>query len=326
MGRPVPLVNFGIPLLKMQVLLYYNLYPMSKQRVIVIVGPTASGKSSLAVSLAKRVRGEVISADSRQVYRGLDIGTGKITAQEMRGIPHHLLDVASPRRIFTVARYQTLARLALRGIVRRGNVPIVCGGTGLYIDALLYDYPLPSVKPNLPLRKKLSLMDVSALATLLQQLDPVRYDAIDRRNPRRLIRAIEIAHTLGSVPKLTPDNLQLTNDFEVLKIGIQVSKEDLQKKIRARLTKRLQQGMIKEVQRLHASGLSWKRLEALGLEYRSLACHLQGHLTKQELVDTLQREIYQYAKRQMTWFTRDHSIHWISHPREAMALVVEFLK
>ncbi|MCC6290472.1 tRNA (adenosine(37)-N6)-dimethylallyltransferase MiaA [Candidatus Nomurabacteria bacterium] len=165
---------------------------MSKQ-VLVIVGPTASGKSALAVQLAKKFDGEIISADSRQVYRGLDIGSGKITEKEKRGIPHHLLDIASPKRIFTVARYQKLAKQKIAEIIGRGKLPIICGGTGFYIQAIVDDLALPKVKPDSRLRKSLAQKTVPELFKMLQKLDSNRARKIDRNNPRRLIRAIEIA-------------------------------------------------------------------------------------------------------------------------------------
>lgn len=356
-----------------------------RQNIIAVVGPTASGKSALAVELARRFHGEVISADSRQVYKGLDIGTGKVPGEWhiahsiwrmanskagkhiaygewqtangewhiangkwriangkstdkrhyffYKGIRHHCIDFASPKRQYTVAQYQTHARRVLHKLFAIGSLPIVCGGTGLYVDALLYDYPLPSVKPNAVLRKKLEGMSTDSLAALLKTLDPGRYATIDIRNPRRLIRAIEIARTLGSVPQLTIDQLHLTKKYNVLKIGIRVSKEDLQKKIRTRLMKRLrrpagsaQGGLIQEVQQLHANGISWKRLDSLGLEYRYVGRYLQNLITKDVMIEVLVKEIYRYSKRQMTWFTRDSSIHWISTPREAISLIKAFLK
>ncbi len=298
----------------------------SSHTIVTVLGPTASGKSALAVALARKFHGEVISADSRQVYKGLTIGTGKITQKEMRGVPHHLIDVASPRSTFTVARYQALGRRALRDIFRRGRIPIVCGGTGLYIDALLYDYPLPSVAPNLVLRKKLDAMDTRALCVFLQRLDPSRYKNIDIHNRRRLVRAIEIAKELGSVPRLKTENLRLKTGYEVLKIGILLSKEELQKRIHGRLMKRLRIGMIKETTQLHKNGISWKRLYTLGIEYKYAAHYLQGNITREVMIGAILRESYQYAKRQMTWFKRDSSIYWIRTPHEALALIKHFLQ
>ena len=176
------------------------------QKLIVILGPTASGKSDMAVKLAKRFNGEVVSADSRQVYKGLDIGTGKITKKEMQGVKHHLLDVANPKKQFTASDFVDLTSGLIRQIVNRRKVPIICGGTGFYIDALLGDKQIPEVPPNLKLRKELEKKSVEKLFEILKKLDPERAKNIDAKNPRRLIRAIEICKVLGRVPKLHTRN------------------------------------------------------------------------------------------------------------------------
>ena len=171
------------------------------QKIIVIVGPTSSGKSDLAVIIAKKFKGEIVSADSRQVYKGMDIGTGKITKKEMRGIPHHLIDVASPRQKYSVAKYKREAEKAIRDITNRGNIPIVCGGTGFYIQSIVDDIVFPEVKSNSNLRKKLSKLSPEELFLELKKIDENRAQKIDPHNPHRLIRAIEIATELGSVPQ-----------------------------------------------------------------------------------------------------------------------------
>lgn len=279
-----------------------------KPKIIAVVGPTATGKSDLAVEIAKRFNGEIVSADSRQVYRGLDIGSGKITKREMCGIPHHLLDVADPKRQFSVAQYQRLAARAIDGIIKRGKVPIFCGGTGLYVDAVLTGTSFPAVPPNAKLRKELEKLSVTKLFEKLQKLDPSRAETIDAKNPVRLIRAIEIASVLGHVPHLGV-RLPIWN---VLKIGLTFPREELEKRIHARLTARLRRGMLAEARRLHAEGLSWKRMESLGLEYRFLAQFLQKKIPKDEMIRDLGTAIRNYAKRQMTWFKRDKNILWLS--------------
>ena len=279
-----------------------------KIKVIAIVGPTASGKSDLALILARKFNGEVVSADSRQVYRGLDIGSGKITRREMKEVPHHMLDVANPQKIYTVSQYQKAASKFVRYIVQKDRLPIICGGTGFYIDSLLTGTSLPPVPPNKNLRKKLVKKSVSELYLMLKKLDPRRAKEIDRRNPVRLIRAIEIAKALGKVPKF---NIQ-PSIFNVLKIGVRPENKELKKRIRARLLKRLRQGMIKEVKNLHKNGVSWKRLESFGLEYRFVANYLQNKLSKEEMISKLETAIWQYAKRQLTWFKRDKEIKWVT--------------
>lgn len=274
-------------------------------KVLCLVGPTASGKSALAITLAKRFNGEVISADSRQVYRGLNLGTGKITKEEMSGIPHHLLDVAEPKERFSVADFQRLGKQTVEDILMRGKLPIVCGGTGLYVDTLLSGTALPKVPPNTELRKELEKLPAEQLFEKLKKLDPERAGDIDRHNSVRLVRAIEIAETLGKVPKL-----EKSENYKVLKIGLLPPDHILKEKISARLKERLEQGMLAEAEHLRQKGLSHERMEELGLEYRYMARLLQNKLSHEEFEKELTNEIWRYAKRQKTWFKRDKSIHW----------------
>lgn len=286
-----------------------------KPNVLVVLGPTASGKSDLAVSLARKLNGEIISADSRQVYRGLDIGTGKITQREMKGIPHHLLDVADPRRIFSVTRYQTLGRAAIKKILKKGKLPIIVGGTGLYIDALIYDYPLPEVKPNPTLRRELEKLTTEDLFHKLQKKDPVRASEIDPHNRRRLIRALEILEE-GPIPS-HDSTLRRSSPYETTFIGLSWSPEELKNRIHIRLLKRLRKGMIQEIGNLlKEKKVTHKRLESLGLEYRYVSRFLKKEITEEEMVQILESEIWKYAKRQMTWFKRNKEILWVSPDEE----------
>ncbi len=277
----------------------------NKPKIIVIVGPTASGKSDLGVLISKRFNGEVISADSRQVYKGLDIGTGKIAQKEMKGISHHLLDVLQPRTKFTVHAFKKHGDKAIKKMLKNGKIPVIVGGTGFYIEALVDSVLLPEVKPDLKLRLKLSKKSAENLFKMLQKLDSKRSENIDPKNTHRLIRAIEIAQALGEVPAIKKDS-----NFNPLFIGLKVSPEELQERIAKRLKKRLKQGMISEARKLHKEGLSWKRMNELGLEYRYLALFLQNKISKEEMFQKLKTEIWRYAKRQMTWFKRDQRITW----------------
>lgn len=281
---------------------------LQKHKILVIVGPTASGKSDLAVTLAKRFNGEVISADSRQVYRGLDIGSGKITTREMRGVPHHLLDVRSPRSVFSVHDFMRLAERAVADIIARGKLPIIAGGTGFYIDALVYGRTFPEVPPNAVLRKQLETKSADALFAQLEQLDPERAAAIDPHNKVRLIRAIEIATALGSVPKQLPQHAR----FDACFIGVTWPDAVLKERIVQRLETRMKRGMVAEVKQLHQHGLSWKRMETLGLEYRYLARYLRNLITKEQLLSELSAKIWQYAKRQKMWFKRNSTTTWFT--------------
>jgi tRNA dimethylallyltransferase len=302
----------------------------SQQKIIAVVGPTSSGKSALAVKLAKKFNGEIISADSRQVYRGMNLGTGKITKKEMAGIPHYLLDVASPRARFTVAQYKKLGQAAIKKIQKKNKLPIVCGGSGFYIRALLDDLTIPAVKPNLKLRAQLEKKPTAQLFAMLKKLDPRRAKIIDRHNPRRLIRALEIIKTTGKkIPVL-----QTAPADNVLFIGIKITPVILARRIKNRLQKRLRQGMLQEIKNLRAQGLSWKKMDDFGLEYRWLAKylqnktlrHTQGKLSYQEMITRLQKDIEHYAKRQMTWFEADKRILWIKNKRGATKAAENFLK
>ena len=280
---------------------------MQNPDMFVIVGPTASGKSDYAVRLAKKVNGEIISADSRQVYKGLDIGSGKITKKETKGVPHYVLDVADPKKQFSVAQYVEHAHKALDTIIKKGKTPIVVGGTGFYIQGFVDGIILPEVPPNNSLRKKLGKKSAAQLYIQIKKLDPKRAQELDPKNSRRLIRAIEIATALGKVPKIKSNPLP----YDVRFIGLKVPPEKLKEKIRVRLLKRLRNGMMEEVKHLHKKGLSWKRLEELGLEYRYLALYLQNKIARKEMVEKLATEIWRYSRRQITWFKRDKRIHWI---------------
>ena len=278
-----------------------------QQKLLIIVGPTSSGKSALAVELARKFNGEVISADSRQVYRGLDVGTGKISKREMKGVRHHSLDVASPEKIFTAHDFVEKGRAAISDIAARGKLPIVAGGTGFYIDALVGRIALPNVPANKKLRAQLELKTAKELFAMLKKRDPRRAKSIDPHNKRRLVRALEITAALGRVPK----NMDVAHPyFDTLWIGIATPQKVLERKIYARLLSRLRGGMVVEARRLHRQGLSYKRMEQLGLEYRALARYLQGNITRKQMVDELNRDIRQYAKRQLAYWKRNKDIKW----------------
>lgn len=278
-----------------------------KQKMIIIVGPTASGKSSLAVRLAQKFAGEIISADSRQVYRGLDIGTEKITSEEMGGIPHHLINVSDADQTFTASLFKNLAEQKINDLVSREKLPIVVGGTGFYIETLLGTVPLPKVQPNQKLREELEHKSVEELFAELQEKDPGRADTIDPHNKRRLMRALEIVGALGAVPKRSSAPTQ----YRVLKLGLTFSDKELRKKIELRLKEALDRGLIQETESL-VKTLSQKRIDELGLEYRIISRYLRGEISKEEMIELLILDVWHYAKRQMTWFKRDKEIIWFS--------------
>lgn len=281
---------------------------MKSDKVIVVLGQTATGKSDFAVEIAKQIGGEIISADSRQVYKGMNLGTGKITKKEMLGVPHYLLDVATPLKVFTVNDFQKLANKKIEEIIKRGEIPIICGGTGFYIDAVVNGNIFPEVKPNKKLRKLLERKTTENLFDMLEKLDPDRAKTIDKNNKVRLIRAIEITKALGKVPNLQTN----ISKYKILKIGLTLPSEILKERIKTRLLSRIKKGMIKEIENLHKKGVSWKRLESFGLEYRYVSFYLQKKLTKKDLIEKLNTEIWHFAKRQRTWFKKDKNIIWIN--------------
>ncbi len=272
-----------------------------KTKIVVIVGPTAVGKSDFAVKYALKHNGEVISADSRQVYKGLDMGTGKITKKEMCGVPHHLLDVTNPKKQFNVEQYKKLAQIAIEDISKRGKLPIICGGTGFYIDAVVKNISYPDVPHNKKLREKLAKKDPVQLFEILKKLDKgcaTSLNNSEKNNTHRLIRSIEIATALGKIPEI----IKGKSPYEVKWIKLVLPDKKLRERINKRLLKRIDEGMIEEVRNLHKNGLSWKRMEALGLEYRYISRYLRKLISKEEMIERLQFEIWHYAKRQMLWF------------------------
>jgi len=285
-------------------------------KIITIVGPTASGKTGFSIWLAKKLEKsglntEIISADSRQVYTGLDIGTGKITKEEMNGIPHHMLDVCDPKDIYSVADFVRDASNVIKEVLDRGNIPIIVGGTGFYIDTLVRGISLPNVPKNEELREELESKSKEELFEILLKFDVNRAQDIDKDNKVRLIRAIEISKTLGNVPEI-----KVSTKYNSLFIGINPGDEILQKNIHTRLLQRLNDGMVTEAENLHTTGLSYERMRELGLEYNFLADYLEKKKTYEEFVSLLNTAIWQYARRQKTWFKRNQDILWINPKNE----------
>ena len=261
--------------------------------------------------MAKKINGEIISADSRQVYKGLDIGSGKITKKEMSGIPHYCMDIISPKKIFTVVDFKKCAEKAIEKIFAKNKIPIIVGGTGLYIQAIVDNIVLPEVKPNWKLRKELEKKTTEEMFGMLKKLDPERARNIDAKNPRRLIRAIEIAKKLGKTPKLMSMSRR---DLDIRQIGIKLPDEILKKNIEKRIKKMLKNGLVAETKKLKSSVLPWKRIYELGFEYKYPALFLQNKISKDEMLAKMLIENRQYSKRQMTWFKRDKRIKWINFP------------
>ena len=274
------------------------------KKIVVIVGPTAVGKSDFAVNYAIENNGEIISADSRQVYKGLDIGTGKITRKEMRGISHYLLDIADPRERFSVDKFRKLGEEAIENILKKGKLPIISGGTGFYIDALVNNISYPDTEHN----EELNSRNLEEIQNMLKELDINYFNQLnnsEKNNKKRLIRAIEIIGVKGIMPKIK-DNPK----YEVEWIGLKCPNEKLKERIHIRLLKRIKSGMIEEVEGLYKNGLSWERMEELGLEYRYISKYLRNLITKEEMLEQMEMEIWHYAKRQMVWWKRNKKIDW----------------
>lgn len=289
-----------------------------EKKLIAIVGLTASGKSELAVRLAKKFDGEIISADSRQVYKGLDIGTAKIKKGDMKGIPHHLLNVVSPKKGYSVVSYQKAAYRAILAIFRRKHVPLLVGGSPLYIYSVVDGWVLPKAVPDKKLRAQLEKLSITELLLKLKKLDPVRAKNIEQKNKRRIIRALEIVLSTGKpVPSLKKDPLP----YPVLFLGIKRTKEEIKKRIQKRFLLMMKQGFLGEIRKLRKEGLSWEKIESFGLEYREGAQYLQGKVSKKEMVEKAIKATEDFARRQMVWFKKDQRIYWVKNYKEATNLI-----
>ena len=273
-------------------------------RVVAVVGTNASGKSALGVELAKKYGAEIISADSRQVFRGLDLGSGKIMPEEMQGVPHHLIDVREPGEFFSMADFQRMSYAAIDGILARGHLPMVVGGTGLYVDSVLDGYLLSDTEPDLAYRAELEKLTTPELYDMLVALVPDVQ--VERNNRNRVMRMLERLHDGDDA---TPGKQAR---YESLRLGVSWPRDVLAKRIDERLAMRLEQGMIEEVQGLMDRGASREFLLGLGLEYRFITQYLIGEIPdREDMLAQLAHAIKKFAKRQMTWFRRNPDIVWL---------------
>ena len=279
-------------------------------KVVAVVGTNASGKSALGIELAKKYNAEIISADSRQVFRGLDLGSGKVTPEETQGVPHHLIDVREPNEFFSMADFQRMAYRAIDEIRGRGRLPMIVGGTGLYVDSVLDGYLLSDKEPDLAYRAELEKLTTPQLYDMLLELKPDVQ--VEKNNRNRVMRIIERIHDGDDA---TPGKQAR---FESLRLGVSWPREVLSRRIDERLQRRLEQGMIEEVQRLMDGGATTEFLLGLGLEYRFITQYLIGEIPdRQAMLDKLAIAIKQFAKRQMTWFRRNPEIVWLDMSGDA---------
>lgn len=292
---------------------------------VVVLGPTACGKTAVGVGIAARCNGEVVSADSRQVYRHLDIGSGKdlgeytvaTAAGDRLQVPYHLIDVAQLPQEYSVYDYQRDAYQSIASILARGRLPVVVGGTGMYLDALVRGYDLVRVPTNEALRQELAGMSMDELAQRLLAVRGELHNNTDLTERHRLLRAIEIAEFQANGGEVAEADMPPRPDFRPLVFGTTFPRDQLRQNVKARLRSRLKEGMLQEVQSIHDSGIGWERLERLGLEYKFVAQFLQGKIpTEDELFSQLNRAIGQFAKRQETWFRgmerKGVKIHWLA--------------
>ena len=289
--------------------------------LVIIAGPTAVGKTALSVRLAEEIGGEIVSADSMQVYRGMDIGSAKATKEEMRGIPHHLLSIVDPRETFSVARYQKAAAEALSGIYARQRIPILTGGTGFYIQAVLYDIDFTEEESDPEYRKMLYRIaeekGPEALYEMLREEDPRSADAIPGNNVKRVARALEFLHDTGI--RMSEHNARermKESPFDYRYFVLFTARERLYERIDERVLKMLENGLLSEVKALRDAGMTEEMTSMHAIGYRQLLRYLDGRSSYEEAVSEIQRETRRYAKRQLTWFRRDKSARFVDVEKE----------
>jgi tRNA dimethylallyltransferase len=290
------------------------------KKVVFITGATASGKSEIAIWLALKINGEIINADSRQVYKYLNIGSGKISEKEKKIVKHHLLDIAHPKRSYSLGKWLKDVDEVIKKIYRKNKIPIICGGTILYLKALKEGWVLPNVKPNYKLRKELEKFNVDKLYEILLKLDPERAKTIQKENKRRLIRAIEIATFLGKVPSLKKEP-----KYEILVVAPYVDFRRLEMKIYKRLIKRVK-GIIQEIKKLRKLGLSLERIISFGLEYRWFGKYVKGEIDLKTAIEKCYKDIIRFAKKQINELKKLNYVYWFKNKKELLKIVKNFLK
>ena len=323
-------------------------------RVLLIVGPTSSGKTGLSLRAAREINGEIINADARQVYKGCSIGTGRPPGhrgkylkhdaffvrvpheytyeqlshgndqleKEMTEIPHYLMDFLAPDKIMTVAQWREKASKAIKGIVSRKHVPIVVGGTGLYISTLVNNFSIPHVPPNQSLRLSFEQQPLAKLVDLLLKMDPSANSTVDLKNSRRVIRALEICTFTGKpISKVRTKRRPVIDPFFV---GIKQSREELHRRIDASIQRMMEEGWPEEVRELHEKGISWNAPSMTSIGYREIGMYLRGEIMLEEAIRLAKLATYHYAKRQETWFKRETRIHWVKDEDEGMEVIREW--
>jgi len=305
-----------------------------KPRLIVILGPTASGKTGWSLRLAKKIGGEIISADSKQIYKKMDIGTAKESGEWRRvgfrqvffidGIAHHLIDFLDPGKQFTIAQFRDKGLKYVKLAQKNKHQPIIVGGTGLYISALIDNLQIPRIPANKKLRESLEEKDKDELFRLLKSMDEASANKIDKNNKRRVIRALEVSILSGK--PFSQQRLKGEPLFDVLKIGIEVSNDELYDRIDNRIDKMMEKGLLEEVKNLVKQKYSWDLPSMSAIGYSQFKDYLEGKISLEDAVNLLKRDTKHYSKRQMTWFRRDKEIKWCSNYEEAEKKVLNFLE
>lgn len=284
-----------------------------KQKVVAVVGPTGVGKTSLSIEIAKKFNGEIISGDSMQIYQGMDIGTAKITEEEQQGINHYMLDIISPEQAFSVAVFQQMVRNHIDEIGSRDKLPIIAGGTGLYIQAALYNYQLNDNKRDESFQKKLEeeaeQNGAYALHQRLKEVDPIQAEKIHPNNVRRVIRSLEVFERTGKSMAENHEKQSLTSEYEPILVGLEMDRQLLYQQINDRVDQMMENGLLEEVAGLYKQGLSNKQaMQAIG--YKEFIPYLEGEETLERAIELLKRNSRRYAKRQYTWFKNKMDVHW----------------
>lgn len=300
-------------------------------KIVVILGPTGSGKTDLGIAIAKKYNGEIISADSRQIYKKMDIGTAKPKGEwkddsyTVEGVPHYLMDIFSPDEEFSLADFKEQAIKRIYDIQKRGKLPIIVGGTGLYIWAIVDNLEIPKTPPNKELRTELEKKSLEELVDLLKKYDPDSAELVDIKNPRRVLRALEVV--LSSGKSFFEQRQKFDPLFDVLQIGINLDKEQLQERINKRVDDQIREGLVNEVQYLVNENYGWQLPSMSGIGYKQIGCYLRGEIGLEEAISLIKTATRQYAKRQMTWFKRDKRIRWLEKTdlEEANKLLDDFL-
>lgn len=288
-----------------------------KQPLIVLTGPTAVGKTSLSISLAKAVNGEIISADSMQVYKKMDIGSAKIRSEEMQGIPHYLVDVLEPEEEFHIVKFQQMAKKAMEDIYSRGKIPILVGGTGFYIQAVTKDIDFTEAQQENDYRKELEALAEEKggehLHEMLRKVDPVSADAIHAHNVKRVIRALEFYHQNGSpISAHNEEQKQHESPYNLAYFVLNMPRELLYERIDLRVDQMMKEGLLEEVSRLKEEGCHRGMVSMQGLGYKEILAYLDGEYPLEEAVRVLKRDTRHFAKRQLTWFRREQEVTWVN--------------